>query len=43
MALAEEEPNPAGGCGDTNGKTKIDQTENLKKAYEFGKELYTIN
>ncbi len=32
----------AGGCGDTNGKAKIDQTEHLKKAYEFGKELYTM-
>ena len=32
----------AGGCGDTNGKAKIEQTEHLKKAYEFGKELYTM-
>ena len=33
----------AGGCGDTNGKPQIEKTEHLKEAYEFGKELYTIN
>ena len=31
----------AGGCGDTNGKPQIDQTEHLKKAYEFGKTIYS--
>ena len=30
----------AGGCGDTNGKPQIDKTDNLKKAYEFGKMVY---
>lgn len=30
----------AGGCGDTNGKARIDATEHLRKAYEFGKRLY---
>jgi hypothetical protein len=27
----------AGGCGDTNGKPQIDETNHLKEAYEFGK------
>lgn len=30
----------AGGCGDTNGKARIGETEHLKEAYEFGKSLY---
>lgn len=30
----------AGGCGDTNGKPQIDNTEWLEKAYEFGKNVY---
>ena len=30
----------AGGCGDTNGKPCISQTDRLKTAYEFGKNLY---
>lgn len=30
----------AGGCGDTNGKPRIDQTGYLQKAYEFGKNIY---
>ena len=30
----------AGGCGDTNGKPKIDQTQYLKEAYQFGKTIY---
>lgn len=30
----------AGGCGDTNGKPQIDQTDHLQKVYEFGKHLY---
>lgn len=30
----------AGGCGDTNGKPCISQTDHLKMAYEFGKNLY---
>lgn len=30
----------AGGCGDTNGKPCISQTDHLKTAYEFGKNLY---
>lgn len=30
----------AGGCGDTNGKSKIDKTKHLKTAYEFGKHVY---
>lgn len=30
----------AGGCGDTNGKAQIDQTNHLSEAYEFGKNLY---
>lgn len=30
----------AGGCGDTNGMPQIDKTDNLKKAYEFGKMVY---
>lgn len=31
----------AGGCGDTNGKPQIDKTEHLKKAFEFGKNIYS--
>lgn len=31
----------AGGCGDTNGKPHIDETDHLKAAYEFGKNIYT--
>lgn len=31
----------AGGCGDTNGKPQIEQTTHLKRAYEFGKEIYS--
>lgn len=30
----------AGGCGDTNGKARINETGHLKNAYEFGKSLY---
>ena len=30
----------AGGCGDTNGKPKIDKTEHLIMAYDFGKSIY---
>lgn len=30
----------AGGCGDTNGKSQIDKTDHLIKAYEFGKTIY---
>lgn len=30
----------AGGCGDTNGKPQIDKTSHLRKAYEFGKQIY---
>lgn len=32
----------AGGCGDTNGKPKIDKTYHLEEAYEFGKKIYNI-
>lgn len=31
----------AGGCGDTNGKPRIGETGHLRKAYEFGKALYS--
>lgn len=31
----------AGGCGSTDGQPNIDQTEHLKKAYEFGKTIYS--
>lgn len=31
----------AGGCGDTNGKPQIQQTDYLNKAYLFGKSLYS--
>ncbi len=31
----------AGGCGGTNGKPKIDKTNYLDKAYEFGRNIYT--
>ena len=31
----------AGGCGDTNGRPRIDETGHLEKAYQFGKEIYT--
>lgn len=30
----------AGGCGDTNGKPRIDQTDYLDRAYDFGKNIY---
>lgn len=30
----------AGGCGDTNGKPRIDETHHLEEAYEFGKNIY---
>ena len=30
----------AGGCGDTNGKPRIEKTSHLQEAYEFGKRLY---
>lgn len=30
----------AGGCGDTNGKPRIDQTHHLQEAYEFGNNIY---
>lgn len=30
----------AGGCGDTNGKPRIDNTKHLDEAYRFGKEIY---
>lgn len=30
----------AGGCGDTNGKPQIDNTDWLNKAYKFGKNIY---
>lgn len=30
----------AGGCGDTNGRSRIDETTHLAEAYEFGKNLY---
>lgn len=31
----------AGGCGDTNGKPRIAETEHLQKAYLFGKNIYS--
>ena len=30
----------AGGCGGTNGMPQIGATSHLRKAYEFGKNLY---
>lgn len=30
----------AGGCGDTNGKPRIAETDFLQQAYEFGKNVY---
>lgn len=30
----------AGGCGDTNGKSQIGNTDHLAKAYKFGNNLY---
>ena len=30
----------AGGCGDTNGRPRIDRTVHLQEAYEFGKNIY---
>ncbi|MDE6434471.1 MAG: flavodoxin family protein [Lachnospiraceae bacterium] len=30
----------AGGCGDTNGKPQIGETQHLMEAYEFGKNIY---
>lgn len=30
----------AGGCGDTNGKPRIDKTGHLSAAYQFGKKIY---
>lgn len=32
----------AGGCGSTNGKPQIDETNYLQKAYDFGKSVYTL-
>lgn len=32
----------AGGCGDTNGKARIGETDHLKEAYEFGKKIYGV-
>lgn len=32
----------AGGCGDTNGKAQIGETDHLKEAYEFGKKIYGV-
>lgn len=31
----------AGGCGDTNGRAGINQTERLKRAWEFGRKVYS--
>ena len=31
----------AGGCGDTNGKSQIEKTGYLQKAYSFGKSIYS--
>lgn len=31
----------AGGCGDTNGKPRIDKTAHLTRAYDFGKTIYS--
>lgn len=31
----------AGGCGDTNGKAQIGNTDYLQKAYDFGKNIYS--
>ncbi len=31
----------AGGCGDTNGKPRIAETEHLHEAYKFGKHFYS--
>lgn len=33
----------AGGCGDTNGKPRIEKTGYLQRAYEFGRDLYAEN
>lgn len=30
----------AGGCGDTNGRPQIDNTNHLEEAYDFGKNIY---
>lgn len=30
----------AGGCGDTNGEPQIDKTDYLRKAFEFGRDIY---
>ena len=30
----------AGGCGDTNGRPRIDETQHLAETYSFGKTLY---
>lgn len=30
----------AGGCGDTNGKPRIEETSHLDAAYAFGRDLY---
>lgn len=30
----------AGGCGDTNGKPRIAETDHLRCVYEFGREIY---
>lgn len=32
----------AGGCGDTNGRPKIDHTDYLEKAYHFGNTVYQV-
>lgn len=29
-----------GGCGDTNGKPRINETRHLNDAYEFGKNIW---
>lgn len=31
----------AGGCGDTNGKPQIDNTDHLEAAYRFGRTIYS--
>ncbi len=32
-----------GGCGNSNGKPRIGETEHLQRAYEFGKSIYQEN
>ena len=29
-----------GGCGDTNGPSRVGETDALERAYEFGRNLY---